>query len=1471
MFKKYLSAALFFLLPSIVAAQEFPRSSVPDPLKTWIPWVLDQQANLNCPHPFDSDEVRSCQWPSVLELKVGAKGAEFTQTWQVFGDTWISLPGDEHHWPLDVLVDGKALPVISQAGKPSIRLDRGTYKVSGRFYWSQVPESLGLAQNSGLVRLEMNGKLVAHPVLDDANRIWLQKKQEVSSVEQTTLKVFRKIKDGIPVMLETRFHLEVSGKARELSLGRALLPKLIPQALHSNLTATLNEEGNLLVQARPGIWDISFVSRLPADLLNLSLPAASGILAEEEVWVYEANPAVRLASVEGPTAIDAQQTTLPDEWRHLPAYLMRPVSSQFSLKQIRRGDSEPTPDKLKLQRDLWLSFDGKDMTMSDSLSGKMSRPARLTMVAQAQPGRIEVNGQDQQISSGSDHLAGVEVQGGDLKLKADSRLPQAPRTLLATLWKHDLDALDMNLHLPPGWRLLHASGVDHANGAWLTSWDLFDIFLILITTLVAAHLWGKKWGVVTLVSLVLSYQELDAPRGLWMLCFSLIALYRVLPQGKFKQIIQWIQRGSVLVLLVLSLAFATMQIRGAIYPVLENESVFLDRHQPQRMVGTPQERAPETVKPAAPAEAPPPMEPPLTDAAPMPAPAYIPPPEVVNAPQPEVRSVAITRYARGNQSDKEKGYISSLSKNVGIDPDAKVQTGPGLPLWQWRSHPLTFDGPVTQEQEIHLWLLSPWASKIVVVLRLVLLSLLLLLLGHAVLIQSKHKPVHGNGDDADDQSEGDQNDGDQNSTKNMKLGSLLRQIRERMTAVLGASKTLASSFVICGLLGLAQNLVCADASAQTPSDQHLQELREKLTRRAECLPDCAEISRLTIHVSGTTVRLSLDVDAALDTALPLPGGKKSWLPNEARLDGKTAYIDRDSDGALGFLVTAGRHRLELVGELLQNDTLQLPLPRKPRRVELDAPGWDVAGISDETGVADTIQLSRQVKLGKDAKKNAEADFPALLRVQRTLLFMKEWVVETEVERLSPKGLPVLAQIALLPGEAVNTAGVQIKDGQVLLNMGPQSERVTWSSNLKQAPSVLLKASDHCADAKIAQCIEEWSVLANNLWHLELKGVPPKVGALNGTQVFLPWAGETLEIKVERPQAVAGQTITIDQSFLSVTPGTRASDYRLWFVARSSRGLDHSIDLPKGAVLQKVMINEVEFPIRAIGQKLTLPIKPGKQEIEVSWRVDRGMTSSFSTDSVNLGLASVNSAVSVQVPTDRWLLAVGGDGMAPAILFWSKLIILLLLAIGLGSVKFLPVTRWQWILLALGMTQLGWPSILLTMTWFFACAARGKVDIANTPAWQVNLRQLFLVLHSLLVIAILLEIVRGGLLGNPDMQVAGNNSTQTQLNWYQDRIDGPMQSVWILSLPMLVYRGLMLLWALWLASSVIAWAKWAWAALSAGGLWKAAEVTVASGEPHAEEIINANESELSQAKSLVSIAELGESTDSQEVANETSVP
>ncbi len=83
-------------------------------------------------------------------------------------------------------------------------------------------------------------------------------------------------------------------------------------------------------------------------------------------------------------------------------------------------------------------------------------------------------------------------------------------------------------------------------------------------------------------------------------------------------------------------------------------------------------------------------------------------------------------------------------------------------------------------------------------------------------------------------------------------------------------------------------------------------------------------------------------------------------------------------------------------------------------------------------------------------------------------------------------------------------------------------------------------------------------------------------------------------------------------------------------------------------------------------------------------------------------------------------------------------------------------------------------------------------------------------------------VEQGLLGYPDMQVSGNLSNAYDLKWYQDRAEEVLPTAWVVSVPLLVYRVLMLLWSLWLAFALLGWLKWGWQAFSTHGLWRTIE-------------------------------------------------
>jgi hypothetical protein len=179
----------------------------------------------------------------------------------------------------------------------------------------------------------------------------------------------------------------------------------------------------------------------------------------------------------------------------LPAYLVAPGAPK--LVERRRGDADPAPDELALERTLWLDFDGRGYTAHDAITGRLSRGWRLEMAEPVVLGRVAIDGRDQLITRlpGSTR-AGVELRQASANVSADSRIEGAVRELPAAGWAQDFASVQGHLMLPPGWRLLHASGVDHPSPTWLQHWSMLEIFLALITALaVAQHTvaCGERW------------------------------------------------------------------------------------------------------------------------------------------------------------------------------------------------------------------------------------------------------------------------------------------------------------------------------------------------------------------------------------------------------------------------------------------------------------------------------------------------------------------------------------------------------------------------------------------------------------------------------------------------------------------------------------------------------------------------------------------------------------------------------------------------------------------------------------------------------------------------------------------------------------------------------------------------------------------------------------------------------------------
>src|SRR5262249_55638727 len=152
---------------------------------------------------------------------------------------------------------------------------------------------------------------------------------------------------------------------------------------------------------------------------------------------------------------------------------------------------------------------------------------------------------------------------------------------------------------------------------------------------------------------------------------------------------------------------------------------------------------------------------------------------------------------------------------------------------------------------------------------------------------------------------------------------------------------------------------------------------------------------------------------------------------------------------------------------------------------------------------------------------------------------------------------------------------------------------------------------------------------------------------------------------------------------------------------------------------------------------------------------------------------VNAYATVAVPAERWVLWLGGPAFGPVVLFWGALVVTLLVALALSRVPHAPLRIAAWVLLAIGLTQVSVPAAAIVVLWLLALGWREAFG-ARIRHWALfDLMQLALVALTIASAVVLFDAVKQGLLGQPDMQIAGNGSTPALLQWAQDRVEGTL--------------------------------------------------------------------------------------------------
>lgn len=1330
----------YWLVWTILAATSIAgadEQGIPEVLKPWKAWVTWGDKGRSCPPAFDNVDTRICFWPSRLSLTIDQAQANWSIAVDVFGETWVPLPGSADSWPQNVTSNDKPIAVLDREGKPFARLNAGTHQISGSFQWRETPQRVTVPQEIGILALVVNGKAIDLPTWDADGNVWLKRQQaEVAEKDFLSPRVYRVIEDGTPIWLRTEIELTVSGKSREESLGWIVPAGWQLSFVESPLPVAIDPQGRVKAQVRAGRWTIAIDAFRTTDVQEFRYPPGAQPVTATELVGWKSQPLFRTAELVGIQAVDVTQTTFPEKWRELPVYEWK-TNASFRIVEKLRGMGSLHPQGLSILRRFWLDDDGRGLTYRDSLSGKTQQIWRLDVAPGEELGAVRIDGQGQLVTVNPKTGAeGVEVRTHNLNMEAIGRTEHTA-DMSATGWNTAADSLQLSIILPPGWRVLALFGADSVRGDWLTAWTLLDTFLVLVFAFAVLRLWGFRAGLIALLAFGLSYHERGAPRYTWLLLLLPLALSRVVPPGAASRFVTVWKFAAVLLLAICLVPFLAEQIQIGIYPQLESPGAPYSQRRFLPLVF------------------------------------------------PGVHDT-IGQISRLSSSESSKeGYqapnrqLAANAANLQFEATSKIQTGPAEPGWTWNQVDCAWNGPVDANQRIRPILISLFWHRILIVVRVALLLALV-----AVLLSPRGGRRFG-------------------------LRGFLGLFRKQAVAAAGLATALL-------LAAGAANAQQADKPfEQIPSQQLLDALRERLLAPSDAFPRAAEVAASRLTLRGSQITIESEIHAALRVAVPLPGRLATWSPLSVKIDDKTTGIAVSRrDGYLWAVVPEGVHKVVVEGLAPAADEWEWTFLLKPRQVSIDAADWSVTGVGPNGVPEQQVFFAKKQKVAASEAAYDRKDFQAVVAVQRQIEAGLVWRAHNSVTRLSSPGKAISLKVPLLPGENVLTANVSETGGEIELRLAAGETSLEWESELPITPTIHLTARNN------SQWVERWQLIASPVWNVTIEGLPPvfEPQETNLVPVWRPWPGEEVTLAFNRPQEVSGDTVTVQSVDHEISLGERQRTNHLKLDLECSLGSDFAIDIAPDAEITSLTLDGTALPVRREGKKLIVSAHPGRQTVEAVWRTADAMTIVTKADPVSLPVETANITTVMSAPESRWVLWADGPQRGPAIRFWVVLAVAVLAALAAGGATLSPLNRLEWVLLAIGLTQVHVVAAIVVVGWLFVLAWRGTQTPQTISAVWIGQVQLAIVLLTIASLVILFVVASKGLLGEPEMFIVGNGSTQTRLQWFQPRAGLELSEPSIVSVSVWYFRFAMLAWALWLAVALLRWLVWGWKQFSHGGVW-----------------------------------------------------
>jgi hypothetical protein len=1344
---------IVLLLGAIAAPAQ--QVQVPQELEDWRGWALQGAEYRRCPFlvsrsATDANSYR-CAWPERLELALDAGGGRFSQGWQVYATSWVVLPGDADHWPLDLRANGAPLAAVLRDGVPQARLDAGHHAISGRFSWSQRPEQLAVAHQTALVDLTLDGQRIAQPERPNG-AVWLGKRRTAESARGLDLQVYRLVEDQIPVQLTTRVQLQVSGEGREEVLAAPLPAGFTPLRLRSELAARLDAAGKLHVQVRPGSFAIELVARGPGVAATIARPQGAGTWARDEIWSFAGADRLRVAAPEGGEAIDPAQAGVPEDWRGHPAFRVIP-GGEMRVVERSRGIAAVDDNHLQLTREQWLDFDHRAYTAVDSIQGTLRSSWRLDMAA---PYELESarSGEDNLLVTEVDGKAGVELRTPQLRLHTTSRVPRVGSALPASGWSVRFEHMRGVLHLPPGHRLLGVPGADDAPGSWWSQWTLWSLFGVLIVVAFTYRIAGRVAAGVAVLGLALMYQEGPYYIWLWANLLVAVAVAKAAAGGRFGPLASRYRWVSFAALGILLLPFLWGQLRLAIYPQLESESLAGTMSDLQVRIMKRQENAAPVMMPeqAAPAAEPVPPSVELTE---------------------RIASGAVGAAGELEESVVTTGARLSAPRYA---PGTLLQTGPGIPSWSYRTYEYSWSGPVEANDTVRFIFIGPTLLALWRVAGVGLLGLWFLwLLQHSA----------GGG---------------------VRLPAWLRRLE-------GAALP-AAALLVAALVAPAPLRAASTPDAAVLQELRSRLLAAPLCA-PNCGDVTA--ARVSVADDRLDITLEVSALASVALPVP-HAADRWQIDSITVDGASGVAVGREGEGALWLPLKAGAHSVRLQGRLAAVESVQVAFPQRPHAISVSASGWDVAGVNEGRLLSGSLELTRRLTQRGAAALESGAEFPAFVRVTRDFNLGIDWTLQTTVARLAPAHAALSVEVPLVAAESVLTEGVDVKqhgaEASVLAGLGAGQDVMGWNSALPQSATLRLVMPAEAARTEVwnFRVSPQWRVQFAGFPAV----LPEDTSAAVWVYQYRPRPGETLNVSVSRPAAAPGATFAIDSVEQHITYGKRSADINLGFEYRSTQGGRHTLTLPANARVQTIRIDDEELQLQPVDGHLSLNLLPGEHAVAIRFESPAGAGLRSASSAVDLGAPASNVRTTVELPASRWPLLATPSIAGPVIRYWGELVVFIITALLLGRWSQSPLRAHEWLLLGLGLSTLSWSVFGLVAVWLFALRWREHWRVERLVRWRFLLVQSALALLTLVAVgSLVFSGIRYGFLSSPDMGVAGSGSFGNTFAWFHDQIKSALPATAVYSVPLWVYKLLMFAWALWIALALTRWLRWAWSAWTQG--------------------------------------------------------